>query len=82
MLKKMDRYVELSAKEMLEAGRTSRISDITCRPLLAFAKSYLLRLGFLDGIEGFEIAAASGIYVFSKYVRLRELARERGGSSR
>lgn len=82
ILKKMDRYVDLSAKEMLEAGRRSRISDITIRPFLAFAKSYLLRLGFLDGVEGFEIAVASGMHVFSKYVKLRELERGRPGAAR
>ncbi|MBI5575410.1 MAG: glycosyltransferase family 2 protein [Deltaproteobacteria bacterium] len=77
LLVKMNRYTDLSAKEMFEAGRRSGISDMTVRPFLSFVKSYLLRLGFLDGVEGFEIAVAGGMHVFAKYVKLRELERKR-----
>ncbi len=80
ILVKMNRYTDLSAKEMFEAGRRSRISDIAFRPFLAFAKAYFLRLGFLDGVEGFEIAVAGGMHVFAKYVKLRELERKRSGT--
>jgi glycosyltransferase involved in cell wall biosynthesis len=74
ILLKMDRYTDLSAREMFDSGRRSSLSDCTIRPFLAFAKSYLLRLGFLDGLEGLEIAVAGGLHVFAKYVKLRELA--------
>jgi glycosyltransferase involved in cell wall biosynthesis len=81
ILGKMNRYIDLSAREMLKNGRRSRVVDIAIRPFLAFAKSYLLRLGFLDGVEGLEIAVAGGMYVFAKYVRLRELERDRSWRS-
>ncbi|MBI5342809.1 MAG: glycosyltransferase family 2 protein [Deltaproteobacteria bacterium] len=80
ILVKMNRYTDLSAREMFASGRRSRISDITLRPFLAFARSYLLRLGFLDGVEGLEIAAAAALHVFAKYAKLRELERNRPGT--
>ncbi len=82
ILVKMNRYTDLSAREMFESGRRSRLSDITLRPFLAFARSYLLRLGFLDGVEGLEIAAAAGLHVFAKYAKLKELERNPPGTGR
>jgi len=82
ILLKMDRYTDLSAREMFDSGRRSRVSDYTIRPFLAFAKTYLLRQGFLDGFEGLEIAVAGGLHVFAKYVKLRELERRPAGAGR
>jgi glycosyltransferase involved in cell wall biosynthesis len=75
ILLKMNRYTDLSAREMFESGRKCRLSDLTVRPFFAFAKSYVLRLGFLDGVEGLEIAVAVGLHVFAKYIKLREMGR-------
>jgi hypothetical protein len=41
--------------------------------LLAFVKSYVFKRGFLDGFNGFCIAAVSSYYTFVKYARLYEL---------
>jgi len=82
ILFKMNRYTDLSAREMFESGRRSRFSDFTLRPFLAFAKTYLLRFGFLDGVEGLEIAVAGGLHVFAKYIKLRELERSSKGAGR
>jgi glycosyltransferase involved in cell wall biosynthesis len=73
ILLKMNRYTDLSAQQMFEDGRKSRFSDYTLRPFLAFANTYLFRFGFLDGVEGLEIAVARGLHVFAKYIKLREL---------
>ncbi len=75
ILRKMDRYTDLSARKMFEEGRRCGLSDLTVRPALAFLKAYLVRLGFMDGVEGFEVAAAAAIHVFVKYARLRDLVR-------
>ncbi len=75
ILRKMDRYTDLSARKMLEEGRRCRLSDLAVRPALAFLKTYVLRLGVLDGAEGVEIAAAAAIHVFAKYAKLRDLSR-------
>ncbi len=75
ILRKMDRYTDLSARKMLEEGRRCGLSDLAVRPGLAFLRTYLLRLGFLDGAEGLEIAAAAAMHVFAKYAKLRDLSR-------
>jgi (heptosyl)LPS beta-1,4-glucosyltransferase len=39
-------------------------------------KSYFLKAGFLDGKQGFVIAALSAVYVFTKYLKLWELEQQ------
>jgi glycosyltransferase involved in cell wall biosynthesis len=73
ILRKTDHYADLSARTMFAEGRRCCFSDLTVRPFLAVMKTYILRLGILDGVEGLEIAIAAGLYVFAKYARLREL---------
>ena len=82
ILRKMDGYTDLSARKMFEEGRRCGLSDLTARPALAFLKTYVLRLGFLDGVEGFEVAAAAALHVFAKYAKLRDLSRGGGGTGR
>ncbi len=79
ILLKMNRYTDLSARQMFESGRRCSLADITLRPLLAFVKPYLFRLGFLDGVEGLEIAVAGGLHVFAKYIKLREMEKRAAG---
>lgn len=73
VLTKLNHYSDLSASQMFEQGRRCRLLDLTARPLFAFFKTYLLRLGFLDGMEGLEISITTALLTFAKYVKLREL---------
>ena len=34
---------------------------------------YIIRLGFLDGLEGFLLATTSSLYTMVKYYKLREI---------
>jgi len=77
ILAKMNRYSDLSARQMFERGRRSGISDLTVRPAFAFLKTYFLRLGILDGLEGLMISVTTAMLTFAKYVKLRELERKR-----
>jgi len=81
IIRKMDRYTDLSARKMFEEGRRCGPADLTVRPAFTFLKTYLVRLGFLDGIEGLEVAAAAALHVFAKYAKLRDLSRW-GGAAR
>ena len=45
-------------------------------PAWAFIKGYLLKLGFLDGAEGFRIARFTARQSYLKYVKLIQLHRE------
>ena len=75
MLTKLARYSDLSSRQMFEKGRECRLFDLTFRPLFAVMKTYILKKGFLDGVEGLEIAVTTGMLTFTKYAKLRELRR-------
>jgi glycosyltransferase involved in cell wall biosynthesis len=74
LVAKLNRYSDLAARQMQERGRPPRALD-ALRPAFAFVRTYLLRLGFLDGFEGLEIAVADALGTFAKYAKLRELHR-------
>lgn len=77
LVAKMNRYTDLSARQMFEKGRRYRLTDITIRPLFAFFRTLVIRAGFLDGVAGLVVAAANGMSVFVKYAKLRELGNGR-----
>jgi hypothetical protein len=50
------------------------VGTIIIRPLLRFARFYLIRGGFLYGTAGLIVATNDAFYVFLKYAKLWELA--------
>lgn len=74
-LGKMDRYSDLMARRLAEQGRRFSIWQLLFRPPFTFLKMYLLRLGFLDGLQGFILSGLYAYYTFIKYVRLWEATR-------
>lgn len=77
ILTKMNRYSDLSARQMFERGRRSGLFDLTVRPGFAFLKTYLLRSGWRDGFEGLVVSVTTGMLTFAKYAKLREIERKR-----
>ncbi|MFN0157955.1 MAG: glycosyltransferase family 2 protein [Bacteroidota bacterium] len=73
---KFNRYTSLAAEDLRAAGRSAGLYDLTVRPVFQWVKMYLLRRGFLDGVEGFVLAIVSSLYVFVKYAKLWELQRK------
>lgn len=74
-LTKFNKYTSLAAEDMDAAGRRFAVADLLIRPPFQFVKMYVLRSGFLDGLEGFVLAVLSSAYVFAKYAKLRERQR-------
>ncbi len=70
---KFNRYTSLAAQDLRAAGRRSSLYDLLVRPAFLFFKMYILRRGFLDGMQGFILCVASSCYVFTKYAKLWEL---------
>ena len=70
------RYAELSAEDLFEKGRHVTWLDFL-RPFHMFLLRYVIRLGFLDGAQGFAIAAMGCFGTFYKYFRLYEITKER-----
>jgi glycosyltransferase involved in cell wall biosynthesis len=75
LVAKMNRYTDLGARDLHARGKRFRLADLALRPAFAFVRTYLLRLGFLDGVEGLEVAAANAFSTFAKYAKLRDLER-------
>jgi hypothetical protein len=46
---------------------------ILVAPAYSFIKSYIIKLGFVDGYNGWLIAVTTAYYTFLKYARLNEL---------
>ena len=70
---KANRFSTISAKEYHRIGKRSSILKIIVNSGWHFLKAYVLRLGFLDGYNGFVISALSAYTCFLKYVKLRRL---------
>lgn len=71
-LYKFNRYTSLAAEDMVAAGRRFSFADLLFRPPFQFVKMYVLRGGFLDGLEGLILSVLSSAYVFTKYAKLWE----------
>lgn len=73
----IDSFTDIAARAAFQGGRRSHLLfDICLNPILTFLKKYFLKLGFLDGYEGFVISVSSGYGKFLKYVKLRELEKQ------
>jgi glycosyltransferase involved in cell wall biosynthesis len=73
---KMVHSAMITAQKYHEKGKKAGISKLVFSPFYSFIKTYLLKLGFLDGYKGWVIALTTSYYTFIKYVRLRELNRQ------
>lgn len=77
---KVERYSILAAKQMYLAKRRDWIWGMWLAAPWAWFRSYVLRLGFLDGSRGMLIARMAARFVRMKYSRLARLvAQEKEG---
>ena len=68
-----ERYAPLAARQMFERGqRTSPLKIALVGPA-TFARSFILKGGFRDGLAGFSIARFAADHAFLKYLMLWEL---------
>ncbi len=70
---KIERFSTIAAQSYYELGIKSSIWKIIYRPTWAFFKAYFLRLGFLDGLNGYIICVQTYNFTFLKYIKLYEL---------
>jgi glycosyltransferase involved in cell wall biosynthesis len=70
---KTEHFSTISAKAYFNLGKKAPIWKIVMNPTWAFFKSYFLRFGFLDGLNGFIICVQTANITFLKYTKLREL---------
>lgn len=70
---KFNRYTTEGALEYYKKGKKASIGQIIFNPIYKFIRMYIIRLGFLDGVEGFLLASTSSMYSMVKYFKLREI---------
>ena len=74
---KFNAYTTLAAQDLVDKSKRASLLDLLFRPIHMFLRMYVLRVGYLDGREGFLLAVFSAHYVFTKYAKLWELKRRR-----
>jgi len=79
-LSRMDRYSTASAQTLVASGRKVSFATGLSHGFFAFFKTYVLRLGFLDGAEGFLLAVANAEGSYYRYMKawLAQRAAQRG----
>jgi glycosyltransferase involved in cell wall biosynthesis len=75
---RMDRYTTLAAQQLSSQGKHVSLGSLLLSPAVVFLRSYILKLGFLDGIPGFAIARFAAHYEFLKNLKVWEAERSRG----
>jgi glycosyltransferase involved in cell wall biosynthesis len=73
-MKTLERYTTLAAQELAASkapvGRWQMLFD----PPWTFFRTYFLKMGFLDGLEGLIIAYMASFYTFLKYAKARNMS--------
>ena len=70
VLEKLDRYSSGNARDMRAAGKTGGVFKAVLHGAMAFIRTYVLRLGFLDGQHGLMLAVYNAEYTYYKYIKL------------
>ncbi len=77
VLRKVDQYSTAGALRMHAQGRKATLAGAVLRGLWSFVRTYFLKRGFLDGREGFMLAASNAEGTYYRYVKLILLNRKR-----
>ncbi len=67
---KIERYASAAATALKDKGKTAGPLKAWSRGLGAFLRTYILRLGFLDGKTGWQVADYNRRYTFEKWKRV------------
>jgi glycosyltransferase involved in cell wall biosynthesis len=70
---RMDRYTTLAAQQSYSLGKRASMLSLFVSPVAVFIRSYILRLGLLDGVPGLGIARFAAHYEFLKNLKLWEM---------
>ena len=73
--RKFNKYTTLGAEESFKRGNRAGWFDVIIKPPVSFARHYIMKQGYLDGVEGFLVSVLSAVAVMVKYAKLREMQR-------
>lgn len=75
VLDKMQRYSMLGAAELQSKNKRSSLLGAIGHGFWAFIRTYIIRLGFLDGAQGFMLAVNNAETTYYKYLQLYFLSK-------
>ena len=78
---RMNRYTTLAAQQRYSQGKRASMASLLVSPVIVFLRSYIFKLGFLDGIPGIAIARFAAHYEFLKNLKLWEMGKDREDSN-
>ncbi len=78
MISKMNAYSTNTARMFHERGRRASLITAMLHGWWTFMRTYFLRLGFLDGREGFMLAVANAEGSYYRYLKLMLLSKKTG----
>ncbi|MBS4043939.1 MAG: glycosyltransferase family 2 protein [Chitinophagaceae bacterium] len=73
VLTQQNKFTTIQAQAMFEQGKRSSWFKLFFNPIIAFKSGYFLKLGFLDGADGFFIAWTVAYNTMVKYYKLMRL---------
>jgi len=77
VLTKIDQYSSASAEQLYRSNAKSSLPKAVGHGLWAFVRTYFLRLGFLDGTQGFALAVSNAEGTYYRYLKLWLLNEQR-----
>jgi glycosyltransferase involved in cell wall biosynthesis len=77
-IRRMDTYSTLGAEQLIASGRKISFFSGLAHGWFAFIRTYVLRLGFLDGSAGFLLAVANAEGTYYRYMKAWLARRSRG----
>jgi glycosyltransferase involved in cell wall biosynthesis len=79
LAEKIEKYSDIAAHEYFKSGKRVWAVTPALHMIWRFFQTYFIRLGFLDGKNGFIICKTGAYSSYLKYAKLRKLIREAGG---
>ena len=76
-LRQVNYFSDIAAENFVRDGKNFRLTHLLIRPPFRFFRDYFLKQGFRDGLAGFTIALTNAFGVFSKYIKLYYLSKDK-----
>ena len=76
VLEKMQRYSMLGAAELFAKNKRATLTSAIFHSIWAFIRTYVIKLGFLDGKHGLVLAITNAETTYHKYLQLYFLTRK------
>lgn len=76
IFQKIDQYSTLGAERAYSEGKRCSIWEAAVRAEFTFYQNYILRLGFLDGYQGFTLSVTDAINKFAKYAKVSQMSKK------